>query len=64
VPTQLHIQWVIGFLSIGSSDGADVDRSSQSDPEFKNKWSYTSTPLYDFVAFLSSVPRVNEAVVK
>jgi hypothetical protein len=45
-PTQLPIHWVPGILSPGiKCPGRKVDHSPPSGSEFKNAWSYTSTPL-------------------
>jgi hypothetical protein len=44
-PTQPHIQWVIGALSLGvKRPGREADHSPPSTAEVKNAWSYTSAP--------------------
>jgi hypothetical protein len=44
-PTQLPIQWVQGSLSLGVKwPGHEADQSPPCSAEFKNVWSYTSTP--------------------
>jgi hypothetical protein len=50
--TQPPIQWVRGALSLGAKwPGHEADNSPPSSPEVKNAWSYTSTPLYVFMAW-------------
>jgi hypothetical protein len=45
--TQLLIPWVPGVLSQGiNRSGLEVDDSSLSSAEVKNKWGYNSTPRY------------------
>jgi hypothetical protein len=44
-PTQPHIQWVQGDLSLGvKRQGREADHSPPSSAEVKNAWSYTCTP--------------------
>jgi hypothetical protein len=44
-PTQHPIQWVPGALSLGvKRPGREADHSPPCSAEFKNVWSYTSTP--------------------
>jgi hypothetical protein len=44
-PTQPLIQWVPGALSLGvKRQGREADHPPPSSAEFKNAWSYTSTP--------------------
>jgi hypothetical protein len=47
---QPPIQWVPGALSLS---GREADHSSPFSAEFKNAWSYTSTPQYAFMAWCS-----------
>jgi hypothetical protein len=43
-PTQPHIQWVLGFLSLWvKRPWNEADHSLRSSVEDKNQWSYTST---------------------
>jgi hypothetical protein len=50
--TQPSIQWVKGTLSLGvKRPGREADHSPPSSAEFKNAWSYTSTPEYVFMAW-------------
>jgi hypothetical protein len=52
VPTQPPIQWVPVALSLGvKRPGRADDNSPPSSAEVKNAWSYTSTPLYVFMAW-------------
>jgi hypothetical protein len=52
VPTQPLIQWVLGALSLGvKRPGREADYSPPSSAEVKNAWSYTSAPLYVFMAW-------------
>jgi len=52
VPTQPPIQYLLGlYPSVGKWPGPDVDRLPQHGAEVKNEWSYTSTPLYIFMAW-------------
>jgi hypothetical protein len=51
-PTQLHIQWVPGALSLGIKwPGCEADHSLPSSAEVKNGSKYTSTPQYVFMAW-------------
>jgi hypothetical protein len=44
-PTQPHIQWVPGALSLGvKRPEREADHSSKSSAKVKNAWSDTSTP--------------------
>jgi len=44
-PTQPPIQWVPGSISLDvKHQKREVDHSPPSSAEFKNEWSYTSTP--------------------
>jgi hypothetical protein len=44
-PTQPPIQWVPGALTLGvKRPGCEADNSPPSSAEFKNAWSYTSSP--------------------
>jgi hypothetical protein len=44
-PTQPHIQWVPGALSLGAKrPGRKADHSPPTSAEVKNAWGYTSTP--------------------
>jgi hypothetical protein len=53
-PTQPPIQWVSGAVSLGvKRPGCEADHSLPSNAEFKNAWSYTSTPQYAFMAWCS-----------
>jgi hypothetical protein len=48
-PTQPHVQWVPGALSLGvKRPGHEADRSPPSSDEAKNAWSYTP-PLPQYV---------------
>jgi hypothetical protein len=50
-PTQPPIQWVPGALSLGvKRSGHEADHSPLFSAEVKNARSYTSTPLYIFMA--------------
>jgi len=48
--TQPPIQWVPGDPSLGIKRPRREDYSPQSSAEFKNAWSYASTPPYVFMA--------------
>jgi hypothetical protein len=51
-PTQPPVQWVPGALSLGvKRPGRGTDHSPPSSAEVKNASSYTSTPLYVFMAW-------------
>jgi hypothetical protein len=51
-PTQPHIQWLTGALSLGIKQlGREADHSPLSSAEVKNVWSYTSTPQNVFMAW-------------
>jgi hypothetical protein len=51
-PTQPPIQWVPGPLSPGVKRlGREADHSLPTSAEAKNKWIYTSTPRYVFMAW-------------
>jgi hypothetical protein len=51
-PTQPPIQWVPGVPSLEvKRPGREADHSPTSSAEVKNAWSYTSTPLYVFMAW-------------
>jgi hypothetical protein len=53
-PTKPPIQGVPGVLSLRvKRQGREADHSSPSSAEVKNSWSYTSTPQYAFMAWLS-----------
>jgi hypothetical protein len=44
-PTQPHIQWVLGALSLGvKRQEREADHSPPRTSEVKNAWSYTSSP--------------------
>jgi hypothetical protein len=48
-PTQPHIQWVLGALSLGVKwPGCEAEHSHPSSAEVKNAWSYISTPPTGF----------------
>jgi hypothetical protein len=50
-PTQLHIQWELGALSLGvKRPGLEADHSPPISAEVKKMWIYTSTPPYAFMA--------------
>jgi hypothetical protein len=50
-PTQPPIQSVLGALSLGvKRPGHVADHTPLSSAEFKNAWSYTSTPQYSLMA--------------
>jgi len=50
-PTQHPIQWVPGALSLAvKRPGSEADFSPPSIAGVKYAWSYTSTPLYAFMA--------------
>jgi hypothetical protein len=49
-PTQSVIQWVLGAPSLGVKLlQCEADCLCPSNAEFKNVWSYTSTPLYSLM---------------
>jgi len=51
-PTQPPIQRGPEALSLGvKRAGREADHSPQSSAEVKNKWRYTSTPQYAFMAW-------------
>jgi hypothetical protein len=51
-PIQPTIQWVLVVLSLGvKRPGREAYHSPPSRAEFKNPWSYTSTPQYVFMAW-------------
>jgi hypothetical protein len=51
-PTQPHIQWVSGALTLGiKRPGREADHSPPSSSEIKIVWSYTSTPPKVFMAW-------------
>jgi hypothetical protein len=53
-PTQPPVQWVPGAVSLGvKRPGRESDYSPPSRADFKNAWSYTSTPQYAFMAWWS-----------
>jgi len=50
--TQPPIQWLIGALTLGVKwPGCEADHSPLPSAKVKNAWSYTSTPLYVFIAW-------------
>jgi hypothetical protein len=50
-PTQPPIQWVPEVISLGvKRPGREADHSPSSSAEFKNAWSYNSTPEYASMA--------------
>jgi hypothetical protein len=50
--TQPPIRWVSGALSLGvKRPRREADHSPPSNAEVKNMWSYTSSPLYIFMAW-------------
>jgi hypothetical protein len=50
-PNQPPAQWVLEILPRGRAAGLEVEDSPPSSVDVKNKWSYTSTPLYAFMAW-------------
>jgi hypothetical protein len=51
-PTHPPIQWVMGAPSLEiKRTGREADHSLPSSAEFKNMWSYTSTPQYVFIVW-------------
>jgi hypothetical protein len=57
--TQLPIQWVPEALSPGvKRPGREANHSPPSNGEVKNRWSYTSTPFYIFVAWVFIKQRI------
>jgi hypothetical protein len=50
-PTEPHIEWVLGVLSLGvKRTEREANHSPQTSAKVKNTWIYTSTPLYVFMA--------------
>jgi hypothetical protein len=50
-PTQPPVQWVLGTVSSGVKQMRhEAHHCTPSNGKFKNEWSYTSTPLYDFMS--------------
>jgi len=49
-PTQPHIHWVLGALSLGLRPGHEADHLPPSSAEIKNACNYTPTPQYVFMA--------------
>jgi hypothetical protein len=53
-PTQPPLQWVPGALSLGiNGRGVKLTTHLHLVPRSKNAWSYTSTPQYAFMVWLS-----------
>jgi len=51
-PTQPHIQWVTGALSLGvNQSGREADHSRTASAEIENAWSYIISPTYVFMVW-------------
>jgi hypothetical protein len=54
-PTQPSIQQVLDFSTGATATGREVVHSSPFSAELMNEWSYTSAPLYDFMAWRGTI---------
>jgi hypothetical protein len=50
-PTQPPVQWVPSYFPEVKRPGREVKHSPLSSANVKTEWSYTSTPLYAFMAW-------------
>jgi hypothetical protein len=59
-PTQSPLQWVVEVFTPGLKRlGREADHLPPPSAEFKNAWSYTSTPQYVFMAWCLIMQEIN-----